>query len=147
MSDPYNSSNVRIPPKEPAKTVSARVRHSRATTKPTDNGVGRYLVVWNWAALVAVTVQLLSKSPSFSSVLIALLPFSLALASKSFVQSPMFCVVVRVISVIYVVLFGVKLLKYASYFVTLNMAFMFFAFVVIPALNAMYLRPKTDSGE
>jgi hypothetical protein len=106
-----------------------------------------YVKIWNWIAIAtAVVVVALSGKASAFSFVLAMAPFLLALSARYLVESPLFCLLMRLANGLCALHTTTKLLQYADHgILTRNMAFMACLFVVIPLLNAIYLTPAPQA--
>jgi len=104
--------------------------------------MGRYLLAWNWLAIAALMVNVFLHPPSPLGTVLALCPFAAALASAAWIESPLFALIVRLLSGLYALL-TVFLLLYIGHFAP-GMLWLLGLCVVVPALNAFYLEPYRE---
>jgi len=150
MSDPYNTAtppsranddapgtptpNLPPRPRTPARPAKAITLSERTALLP----------VVNVVALLVIVGQGFKSSMSLGGLVFGCGPFLLAMATSLWVSNPTFTTTVRWANAAFAAFALIKLLRYASLGIfNGGMVVVFVLAVLLPAFNALYLRPAS----
>lgn len=152
MNDPYNSADAHEgkPPPPPLvrRTVAAdKRRRARSRNDGSSQFGATYsalIPVWNVIALVVSLVMAADvRRSSLSAVIVLYSPLALAIVASIWVESRGFATFVRVLNGLLATYVMFKLLRFMRMDIyTFKLFLMFVTTVFVPALNAIYLKPR-----
>jgi len=150
MTDPYNTASPQPRATEspadapPASRPATRVRPKRSNAiTPSERTA--LLPVLNVVALLVLLVIAGSKGGmSLNAFFFGFGPFLLALAASLWITNRAFTTVARFANALLAVMVSLRLMRYASHGIfNGGMLLMLMVAVLLPAFNALYLKPRT----
>lgn len=149
MSDPYNSADFRAgkdQEAEVAKPVPSRVASRSHIPRSESLPFWRSPAVWNFAALVLLLIWVgTRRSVTASSLAFFSGPLILAFITSCWIANQTVANVVRFINAGMAALTAVKLIRLAGTgFYTNYMMVAFVCSLLIPTLNAIFLKPRRE---